>query len=205
MSPNDLQRLLATVLSGPSLCSPFSEPVNTSPDLDKENDTKSYRDNPNVEHLQTQRLVRDLSRNSTSTAAISVQSAGFDAGDYSHITVNNVEYSLNTRGLNVVILDRFGEATEMTCFDTHISTEESDAFGKLIDQLENGSVVMMAGKDEFSWHLSLSAIQACRALGSKMIDQVRFRDSWCLIGVKGKCYNYYYKVDEINSNSCIFH
>ncbi|KAI9591628.1 glycosyl hydrolases family 15-domain-containing protein [Syncephalis fuscata] len=186
MSPNDLQRLLATVLSGPSLCSPFKEPSD-SPKMDDEKESKkqSNSNHKNIEHLQTQRLVRDLSRSSSSVVAVSVQSAGFDAGDFTHITVNNVEYSMNLRGLNVVVIDRLGEVTEVASFDTHLSSEESDAFSKLVDQLENGSVIVVAIKDESSWHLSLSAIQACRSLGSKSIDQVQFRDSWCFIGTKG--------------------
>lgn len=44
---------------------------------------------------------------------------------------------------------------------------------------------MLAGKDDFTEFMSEAAMVACEALGSAQIRNVRYRDSWCMIGEKG--------------------
>ncbi len=49
-----------------------------------------------------------------------IESAGHDAGDVSSIIVNDIEYSPNMRGLNVVVYDKqLGEVSCSTMFDTY--------------------------------------------------------------------------------------
>lgn len=45
-------------------------------------------------------------------------------GNVSNIKVNNVEYSVNHRGLNIVVYDkRIGKIVDSVCFDTHNGLE----------------------------------------------------------------------------------
>ena len=48
---------------------------------------------------------------------IEVVSAGNDAGSFSSIKIDDIEYSKNTRGLNIVVLDH-GEVVDSVAFDT---------------------------------------------------------------------------------------
>jgi hypothetical protein len=53
-------------------------------------------------------------------------SAGLDYGDASSIRLDGVEYSVNNRGLNFVVLDtETGEVVDSVCFDTCIGLQAS--------------------------------------------------------------------------------
>lgn len=77
--------------------------------------------------ISTDGIIEDLSdvRLETSGiipetgAAYSIVSAGFECGDYSSIIIDNVEYSRNNRGLNIVIYNNeTGQVADAVCFDT---------------------------------------------------------------------------------------
>jgi Interleukin-like EMT inducer len=72
-------------------------------------------------------------------------------------------------------------------FDTNVSKYEADEFAKRIEWVEDGFIVVLIAKDDFSENLTESAIIACEMLGSASIRDVHYRDSWCLIGIKGIC------------------
>lgn len=51
---------------------------------------------------------------------IEAVSAGMDSGNISNIKINDIEYSLNHRGLNIVVYDKMTEKViDSVCFDTH--------------------------------------------------------------------------------------
>lgn len=116
-----------------------------------------------------------------------MESAGFHDGNYSKIVLNGfVVCQEGKRGLNVVALNHLdGTIIDSTHFDTHASTQESDDFAFFINSLEHGTHVVIAAKDEFQERITELAKEACESLGSTMIRNVRYRDSWCLIGQKG--------------------
>lgn len=61
---------------------------------------------------------------------IEIFSSGKDNENIARIFVDNQEYSVNGRGLNIVVLDRSGQVVESTSFDTYINchhfTEHSE-------------------------------------------------------------------------------
>ena len=51
---------------------------------------------------------------------VSVSSAPLNVGNVSSIKINNIEYSVNSRGLNFVVIDNAsGNVIDSVCFDTH--------------------------------------------------------------------------------------
>ncbi|KAJ3232420.1 hypothetical protein HDU78_007167 [Chytriomyces hyalinus] len=126
-----------------------------------------------------------------SQITISVQSAGFSAGNFSKVDLSRdgVPAPLSAifgRGLNVVVIDPLdGAIIESASFDTHISSEEAYEFVKMIEWVESGVIVIVVAKDDCAENLTEPARAACESLGSGKIREVRYRDSWCLIGEKG--------------------
>lgn len=53
-------------------------------------------------------------------AEYTIVSAGFECGDYSSIIIDGVEYSRNSRGLNIVVYNNeSGQVVDAVCFDTY--------------------------------------------------------------------------------------
>ncbi|HEX2899140.1 MAG TPA: hypothetical protein VHS96_05395, partial [Bacteroidia bacterium] len=52
------------------------------------------------------------------------QSAGLFAGNFASILVDGRECSLNSRGINVVVLDKNRQVVWITSFDTHADDHE---------------------------------------------------------------------------------
>jgi hypothetical protein len=189
MSPSGLQRLLAVVLSGPSMSDPMAasrsaDPLLGTPDVNA------------VESHANTRIIRDPIRDAD-IISVHVQSAGFHDGNFARIMVNDVDYSPNARGLNVLVIDYTGNIVEVASFDTHISPTAAEAFVKFVEQLDLGTVIVIAVRDECTEQLS-TAIETLTALGSQLITEVGYRDSWCMITVKGKYHQSAYKHRMIN-------
>jgi hypothetical protein len=121
------------------------------------------------------------------TVNVSVQSAGYHDGNFSRVTVTgNTVNELDDRGLNVALLSPYnGSLIETASFDTHISNEESDDFARLLDSLEPGVIVIVSSKDDCSEQMTEAAKLACESIGSSKIRELKYRDSWCIIGRKG--------------------
>ena len=52
-----------------------------------------------------------------------VESAGYEAGDYSSIIINDKDYSMNKRGINIVVYNNVEERVEMSVnFDTYLDS-----------------------------------------------------------------------------------
>jgi hypothetical protein len=131
--------------------------------------------------------------NATDGFSLSVSSAGYLTGDYAAIVmagfdVTSIPQGLRAygRGLNVVVFDEnTGEPLYARVFDTNASQGDSDAFARLIEGLPAGRVVAVTVKDDASRNLTEPAKVACERLGSALIRQLDYRDSWALIGRKG--------------------
>eukprot|EP00842_Homolaphlyctis_polyrhiza_P003728 jgi/Hompol1/4356/HPOL_001754-RA len=122
---------------------------------------------------------------------LSAQSGGFQAGNFAkmQMTRDGHEHPIPGifgRGLNVAFFDPIdGSVMEVLHFDTCASTAESDDFARRIETLESGVIAVVCVKDDAHSSLTESARAACEQLGSGLIRQVLYRDSWCLIGEKG--------------------
>ncbi len=76
-------------------------------------DGETVKEDVRIEKLVTTGILRD-------GVEYKVSSAGWDAGKGASITLNNVEYSTNARGLNFVIYDTERSAVvDSACFDTY--------------------------------------------------------------------------------------
>ncbi len=121
------------------------------------------------------------------TVEVQVQSAGYHDGNFAKIEVNGTATAdTDERGLNVVLINSYdGSLFESTSFDTHISKEDAEDFARLIESIEPGVIVIVASKDDCSEQLTEAAKLACESIGSAKIRDLKYRDSWCIIGRKG--------------------
>lgn len=83
-------------------------------------------------------------------------SAGYDAGNFAHISINNESVTINQnengnfKGLHIVLLNgKTGKMETIECFDTSdkkMECEELDAF--IESEIPNGFIVIAACKDD---------------------------------------------------------
>lgn len=204
LSPFELKSLLGTVLSGPTLSShatntllrnQSSERLSTnrrqggvslSADSLESNVTANIASSGPSSSSLGAIPIPNMTKGST-TFTIKVQSGGFHSGNFSKILINESTLSVSSRGINMVVIDPVqGVLLESVSFDTHISEDESDDLARLVDWLQPGMIVICAGKDDCYEHLTTAARLALKQLGSERISEVKYRDSWCMIGEKGK-------------------
>ncbi len=96
-------------------------------------------------------------------ANIELISKGRDQGDESSILINNVEYSLNRRGLNVVLLDDKTNVTTQDSFDPLFSLKENKRCMLFFNSLKKGTIVLLSVRNDFSSadEAVLKAIERC--------------------------------------------
>ncbi|MDJ0556980.1 MAG: interleukin-like EMT inducer domain-containing protein [Microcoleaceae cyanobacterium MO_207.B10] len=119
---------------------------------------------------------------------IKVQSAGYEHGNYAKITLNDQEIGFEnySRGINIGVIDQTtGQPLFCTTFDTHADKNAHLAFTNFIHSLPPGSIVVIAVQDEASFLLSEAAKKVCQSLGSNLINNLKYRNYWAMIGQKG--------------------
>ncbi|KAI7862430.1 glycosyl hydrolases family 15-domain-containing protein [Spinellus fusiger] len=192
LSPYELQSLLGTILSGPTLCDNGSNiMIRDKPGgfLMLSRFTDHWR-RPSLGSEQ-QSFIPIMPPTSEGQAdptklVIRAQSAGYMAGNFARVEINGNAMFATSRGLHVWAIDRQQKIMlEHASFDTHISTEESEAFTKFIEWLQPGMLIIIASRDDFSEHLTVEAIKALEHLGSQCIRDIKYRDSYVLIAEKG--------------------
>ncbi|KAF9199593.1 hypothetical protein BGZ49_010269 [Haplosporangium sp. Z 27] len=204
LSPFELKTLLGTVLSGPTLSanaintllrnqssgrlSPTGRrqfhPVSSTGEAADNNVTSNIASSGPSASMGAV-PIPNMSKGST-TFTIKVQSGGYHSGNFSKILINESTMSVSSRGINLVVIDPVqGVIIESVSFDTHISEDESDDLARLVDWLHPGLIVVCACKDDCFEHLTNSARLALKQLGSELVGDLKYRDSWCLIGEKG--------------------
>ena len=124
------------------------------------------------------------------TPFVSIQSAGFNVGNYAKFEVDGKPISITDtygRGLNLAVLNE----TDMNIihrqnFDTYASSDQARSFMNLIISLPEGSIVAIAIKDDAANYLTEEIVKlTIEWLGSQYIRQINYRASWALIGRKG--------------------
>ncbi|MCK5739687.1 hypothetical protein KAH55_10910, partial [bacterium] len=135
----------------------------------------------------TRRLVKPLTLEREKRLNISVESAGHSAGYFARIILNGETVTFpGKRGINIAIISPDdGTLMETAAFDTYKSTAEADSLARRIAQLDTGTIVIAAVRDDAASNLNTAAIQALENLGSVEISRLQFRDSWAIIGRKG--------------------
>jgi hypothetical protein len=119
-----------------------------------------------------------------SPVAITVESAGQEAGDFGHIYMDGRNVSPEGRGYNLAVMDPQTGAVEATAsFDTHLDGEASQAMADFMASIPEGRIVAVAVRDEASRLLSEEAVQALRTIGAEGDLRVKFRWGQAIIGV----------------------
>ncbi|CAM0134733.1 hypothetical protein VKS41_000715 [Umbelopsis sp. WA50703] len=201
LSPFELQSLLRTILSGPTLSvNDTNVLVRDQPGgrlmLSSINGRVRVLPSPSSEQSEEKRTMRQMSLPIPLSATacsvnptevhIKAQSGGFLSGNFGHIELNGNALSAGSRGLNLCVIDPVEKVIlERVCFDTHISEDESEDLAKFIEWVDDGMVVIAVSKDDFTEHLTAGARNAIESLGSAVIQDVKYRDSFVLIGQKG--------------------
>jgi hypothetical protein len=117
--------------------------------------------------------------------SIKVMSAGFEAGNYAKIYHNNRLMKFKTgRGLNIFAWTSSWKAIGGKAYDTYARTNHG--LVKDFARVPNGSIIAMACKDECSRKLTPAMKQVFSTMGSKEIWNLKMRESWAFIGIKGK-------------------
>ncbi|KAI8621677.1 glycosyl hydrolases family 15-domain-containing protein [Chytriomyces sp. MP71] len=185
LSPYEMKMLLNTVLSA-------REQTYSAADVALGLST-SYR----WRNIHVQDSAANVLKMSTSGVAlpsqliISAQSAGFSAGNFAKVDLARDSAptplpAIFGRGLNVAVIDPLdGAIIESASFDTHISSDESYEFAKMIEWVDPGVLVVVVAKDDCAENLTQPARLACESIGSAKIRDVKYRDAWCIIGEKG--------------------
>lgn len=119
---------------------------------------------------------------------LAVKSAGALDGNLVEFFIDGSQVEMTPgRGLSVVVLDEHGtSASEMHVFDTGFQASGSAPLASLLNSLSEGVGVMIAAMDDASDNLTLAAINAIKELGATQIDNLGYRGSYALIGVKGR-------------------
>lgn len=116
-----------------------------------------------------------------------VRSAGFDDGNSVAMYINGKWVFGNlSRGHNLMVLDeRTGQVLDRRGYDTFDTADAADSLAAYIQRIPPGRLVLAGIKDEGSVLMNEAAHQALESLGSQFTRNVKFRDSWALIGRKG--------------------
>ncbi|KAG0245559.1 glycosyl hydrolases family 15-domain-containing protein [Mortierella sp. GBAus27b] len=193
LSPFELKSLLGTVLSGPTLSASATNTLlrnqsvsitNIATELSANNLSTNMFSSGSSTSLSAV-PIPNMSQGSN-TITIKVQSGGYHSGSFSKILINESTMSVSSRGINVVVIDPLqGVLIESVSFDTHISEDESDDLARLVDWLQPGMIVICSAKDDCVEHLTTAAQLALKQLGSELVTDLKYRDSWCMIGEKG--------------------
>jgi hypothetical protein len=117
---------------------------------------------------------------------IEVNSGGYSDGNHAIFTLDNERLYHGNRGHNLVLLDpASGAVLQSRTFDTWKSAENADSLASFLNAIEPGIIVLGAIRDEGSKNLNEAVYLAYESIGSRYIRQVKDRESWSIIGIKG--------------------
>ena len=122
---------------------------------------------------------------------LKITSAGFNDGFFASIQYNLIEYVPNTffRGFATAIIDTVTlQPQDVQIFNYWAGGQQEELIGYL-NSLSLGTVLAFAAADEvsvyFSGTVGDSLRQIIKSFGSELVDSIGWRDSWCMIGIKG--------------------
>ncbi len=127
------------------------------------------------------------------TNILRIYSAGASDGGFGSILFNNQETLTNTIYWGIVSA-RLDTATllpyDVRYFSGLPMATNADSLTNYINGLENGTTLILsisldAEQTVIGWSPGTEVREAIKTLGSRYIDSVDYRDSWCIVGVKG--------------------
>lgn len=125
-------------------------------------------------------------------SSFEVHSAGFTSGNYAKLFLNDKLVSTcsnetGCRGLNLVAMDAVShKVLHSAAYDTYGNNDQSKLLMTDVKKLPDGTIFMVAVKDEASNKLSEKVKEFFTKLGSVEINALGFREAWAFIGVKGQ-------------------
>lgn len=129
----------------------------------------------------------------TSNVSIIIQasSAGFSAGNYAKVLVNDKPVSFEDnengtdRGLHVAVISPAdGQVSQARVFDTYKGSMDLEDF--IAFDIEEGDIVVAAAKDDIATNISEKAKDFFKKMGSAEIGNVTFRQGFVFIGTNGQ-------------------
>ncbi|MCH7974895.1 MAG: T9SS type A sorting domain-containing protein, partial [Bacteroidetes bacterium] len=122
---------------------------------------------------------------------LKITSAGFNDGFFASIQYNLIEFVPNTffRGIATAYIDKFDlHPYNIKIFNYYLG-QQKDSLLAYLDTMQTGTVLAITGADEFSVYfggtVGDSLKQIIKSFGSTFVDSIGWRDSWCMIGIKG--------------------
>ena len=120
---------------------------------------------------------------------INITTASFDdpgKGTYTPIIIDGVDSGLKARGFNVVVLSAVdGDILKKKTFDTYGSSTASSNMVDFIESSPDGSVIVIAVRDEGTRYLKQSARNYIASLGSRYVATLGYRDTLAIVTAKG--------------------
>ncbi|XP_064605154.1 protein O-linked-mannose beta-1,2-N-acetylglucosaminyltransferase 1-like [Liolophura sinensis] len=97
--------------------------------------------------------------------------------------VSGTDLNDGGRGFNIVVLDpRSKKIVKMARFDTYET--DSSPLEMFLEDVWGSQIIIAVTADESSKKLSVTAKELLQEFGSSMIESLRFRDVWYLVGQK---------------------
>jgi hypothetical protein len=125
------------------------------------------------------------------------ESAGYKDGNLAILKIDNniidvAEYDslfpidFYNQGFYVAVMDeRTGRLISALHFNTHMSSKHSEAMADFINNVDANKKIMCAVVSDGSSNLTQSLKKAIKSIGSDLIDNLSFQDSYAIIGRKG--------------------
>ena len=116
-----------------------------------------------------------------------MRSAGGLDGNYADFSLDGVQVELvSGRGFSVVIMDQDGGVQSKHVYDTGYQADDSGPLVTLLNELPEGTPVLVATMDDASESLTSEAKASIETLGATKISSISYRDSYALIAIKGQ-------------------
>lgn len=154
-------------------------------------DTLISRDYTSMKNIQYDSLINGwrLTKNKNKLKIIS---AGQTAGSFSSIQFNQIEKLPNTYfwGIAAAIIDSITFEPLSIKYFLYPANTSGIELKNFIDTLKVGTLVALSICDDgaqsvLGFSKGSEARKAIETLGSKYIDSVKYRESWCMLGKKG--------------------
>lgn len=119
---------------------------------------------------------------------ISVISEGYYSGASCSILINGNNILSNTyfAGMGIAVLDQNSFAIDTTAwYNLFNQPANMQQLVNLINSIPNGKIVLMGVADDAANNITAALKTAIKTLGSALIDSLKFRGSWAIIGQKG--------------------
>lgn len=123
---------------------------------------------------------------------LKIISAGQSAGSFASVQFNNIEKLPNTYfwGIAAAIIDSITLEPLSAKYFLYPANTSGIELKNFIDSLKDGTLVALSICDDgaqsvLGFSSGTQVRKAIETLGSKYIDSVRYRESWCILGKKG--------------------